>query len=287
VKGIILAGGAGTRLAPLTQVVSKQLLPVYDKPMVYYPISTLMQAGIRDMLVIATPIDRPHFERLLGDGSQWGVTLTYATQPRPEGIAQALIIGADFVGDDQVALILGDNIFYGEGLTERLKAAAGRKSGATLFAYEVDDPKRYGVVEIAENGQAVSIEEKPPQPKSSWAVTGLYLYDARATGFAGELTPSAREELEITDLNNIYLSGGELFVEKLGRGFAWFDAGTIESLADTANFVRAIELRQRTKLNCPEEVAYTNGWIDRNAVENAAERYRGSSYADYLLSILD
>ena len=286
-KGIILAGGSGTRLYPLTKVTSKQLLPIYDKPMIYYPLSVLMQAGIRDILIISTPDDTPRFEALLGDGAHFGVNLSYAVQPSPDGLAQAFIIGADFIGDDCAAMILGDNIFHGHGLKERVREAASRTKGATVFGYYVDDPERFGIVEFDENGKAISIEEKPAKPKSNYCVTGLYFYDNRVVEYAKNLKPSARGELEITDLNRIYLENGELSVELLGQGFTWLDTGTHESLVDATNFVRTIETHQHRKIACIEEIAYDNGWISRDQLTEIYEIYKKNQYGAYLKDILD
>jgi glucose-1-phosphate thymidylyltransferase len=286
-KGIILAGGSGTRLYPITQGLSKQLLPVYDKPMVYYPLSTLMLAGIRDILVITTSEDRSQFMRLLGDGSQWGIRLRYAEQPKPEGIAQAFLIGADFIGSDRVALVLGDNIFFGHGLQEMLKVAAGRDKGATIFAYQVRDPERYGVVSFDDAGKPVRIQEKPNDGRSNWAITGLYFFDNDVIPYATAVKPSGRGELEITDVHNAYLSTGALRVEKMGRGFAWLDTGTFDSLIDAASFVQTLEQRQGLKIACPEEIAYRMGFIGRSRVLELAQSLRKSGYGDYLLHILE
>ncbi len=289
-KGIILAGGSGTRLYPLTKVTSKQLLPIYDKPMIYYPMSVLMSAGIRDILIISTPQDTPRFQELLGDGHHFGVELSYAVQPSPDGLAQAFVIGADFIGDDTVAMILGDNIFSGHGLRKRLKAAvenAEQGRGATVFGYYVDDPERFGIVEFDAAGRAVSIEEKPAKPKSNYCVTGLYFYDNRVVSYARELKPSARGELEITDLNRIYLEKGALNVELLGQGFTWLDTGTHESLVDATNFVKTVETHQHRKIACLEEIAYRNGWISREDVLRVYEELKKNQYGQYLKDVLD
>lgn len=289
-KGIILAGGSGTRLYPLTKVTSKQLLPIYDKPMIYYPMSVLMSAGIRDILIISTPQDTPRFQDLLGDGSQFGVKLSYAIQPSPDGLAQAFIIGADFIGNDTVAMVLGDNIFSGHGLNERLRAAvenAETGKGATVFGYYVDDPERFGIVEFDAQGRAVSIEEKPAKPKSNYCVTGLYFYDNRVVEYARNLKPSTRGELEITDLNRIYLEQGELNVELLGQGFTWLDTGTHESLVDATNFVKTMEQHQHRKIACLEEIAYLNGWITKEDVLRVYEVLKKNQYGQYLKDVLD
>ena len=289
-KGIVLAGGSGTRLYPLTMVTSKQLLPIYDKPMIYYPLSVLMNAGIRDILIISTPQDTPRFEALLGDGHQFGVQLTYKVQPSPDGLAQAFIIGEEFIGDDSVAMVLGDNIFFGHGLNKRLKAAvenAETGKGATVFGYYVDDPERFGIVEFDKDGKAVSIEEKPEVPKSNYCVTGLYFYDNKVVEYAKGLTPSARGELEITDLNRIYLENNALNVELLGQVFTWLDTGTHESLVDATNFVKTVETHQHRKIACLEEIAYLNGWISKEDVMAVYEVLKKNQYGQYLKDVLD
>ena len=286
-KGIILAGGSGTRLYPLTKVTSKQLLPIYDKPMIYYPLSVLMNAGIRDILIISTPEDTPRFKALLDDGAQFGVHLHYAVQPSPDGLARAFIIGADFIGNDSVAMILGDNIFHGQGLKKRLRAASAKEKGATVFGYYVDDPERFGIVEFDQKGKAVSIEEKPAKPKSNYCVTGLYFYDNRVVEYAKNLKPSARGELEITDLNRIYLENGELDVTLLGQGFTWLDTGTHESLVEATNFVKTIESHQHRKIACLEEIAWLNGWISKEQVLKTYEVLKKNQYGQYLKDVLD
>lgn len=289
-KGIILAGGSGTRLYPLTTVTSKQLLPIYDKPMIYYPLSVLMNAGIRDILIISTPQDTPRFQELLKDGSQFGIHLSYAVQPSPDGLAQAFIIGADFIGDDSVAMVLGDNIFAGHGLKKRLEAAVKKVeagNGATVFGYYVDDPERFGIVEFDSEGKAISIEEKPEHPKSNYCVTGLYFYDNHVVEYAKNLKPSARGELEITDLNRIYLEQGALHVELLGQGFTWLDTGTHESLVDATNFIKTMETHQHRKIGCLEEIAYLNGWISKDEVLKVYEVLKQNQYGQYLKDVLD
>ena len=288
-KGIILAGGAGTRLYPLTMVTSKQLLPVYDKPMIYYPLSTLMLAGIQDILIISTPTDTPRFEALLGDGSQFGLHLQYAVQPSPDGLAQAFMIGEEFIGDDVCAMVLGDNIFYGNGFSRILReAVANAEQGrATIFGYYVNDPERFGIVEFDENGKVISVEEKPQHPKSNYCITGLYFYDNRVVDMAKRVKPSARGELEITTLNDMYLQDGSLDVKLLGRGFAWLDTGTMDSLVDAADFVRMVEKRQSIKISAPEEIAYKNGWIDKDTLLASAQRYGKSPYGEHLKRVAE
>lgn len=286
-KGIILAGGSGTRLYPLTMVTSKQLLPVYDKPMIYYPLSTLMLAGIRDILIISTPTDLPNFERLLGDGSSYGINLSYAVQPSPDGLAQAFIIGEKFIDGDSCAMVLGDNIFYGGGLTKHLREAAVREKGATVFGYYVEDPERFGIVEFDKNGKAISIEEKPKNPKSNYCVTGLYFYDNRVTELVKKVKPSKRGELEITDLNKLYLEDGSLNVVTLSRGYAWLDTGTMDSLAEATEFVKVVENRQGVMVSAVEEIAYVNGWIDKEKLLESAQKYGKSPYGEHLKRVAD
>ena len=286
-KGIILAGGSGTRLYPLTQVTSKQLLPIYDKPMIYYPLSILMNAGIKEILIISTPTDTPRFHELLGDGSQFGISLQYKVQPSPDGLAQAFLLGEEFIDGDSCAMVLGDNIFHGHGLAKRLRAAAEKETGATVFGYYVDDPERFGVVEFDQDGKAISIEEKPTQPKSNYAVTGLYFYDNRVVEYAKTIKPSARGELEITDLNRIYLENGDLEVTLLGQGFTWLDTGTHESLVDATNFVHTVETHSHRKIACLEEIAYLNGWISKDELLKAYELYQKNQYGKYLKDVLE
>lgn len=286
-KGIVLAGGSGTRLYPLTMVTSKQLLPIYDKPMVYYPLSTLMLAGIKEILIISTPVDLPNFIKLLGDGSQFGIELSYAEQPSPDGLAQAFIIGEDFIGDDSCALVLGDNIFYGSNFRKILNEAVENKSRATVFGYFVEDPERFGVVEFDENGKVLSVEEKPEAPKSNYAITGLYFYDNRVVKYAKELKPSPRGELEITDLNRVYLENGDLDVKLLGRGFAWLDTGTMDSLVEAADFVQMVEKRQGIKISALEEIAYRNNWISKEKLLESAKKYGKSPYGEHLTKVAD
>lgn len=286
-KGIILAGGSGTRLYPLTMITSKQLLPIYDKPMIYYPLSTLMLAGIKDILIISTPTDLPNFKKLLGDGSQYGVKLTYKEQPSPDGLAQAFILGEEFIGDDDVAMVLGDNIFYGNGFGKVLQQAVNNKGRATVFGYYVEDPERFGIVEFDENGKVLSVEEKPENPKSNYALTGLYFYDNRVVEYAKNLKPSARGELEITDLNRIYLENNDLDVQLLGRGYAWLDTGTMDSLLEAGEFVSMIEKRQGIKISAPEEIAFLKGWISKEQLLQAAEKYGKSTYGQHLKKVAE
>lgn len=286
-KGIILAGGSGTRLYPLTMVTSKQLLPVYDKPMVYYPLSTLMLAGIKDILIISTPTDLPNFERLLGDGSQYGIRLSYKVQPSPDGLAQAFLLGEEFIGDDCCAMVLGDNIFYGNGFTRLLRQAVkdAEEGKASIFGYYVNDPERFGIVEFDENGRAISVEEKPAHPKSNYCITGLYFYDNRVVKYAKQIKPSARGELEITDLNRLYLEDGTLNVQLMGRGYAWLDTGTMDSLVDASDFVRMIQNRQGIEISAPEEIAFVNGWISKETLMESAQRYGKSPYGEHLKKV--
>lgn len=286
-KGIILAGGSGTRLYPLTMVTSKQLLPVYDKPMIFYPLSTLMLAGIKDILIISTPQDLPNFKKLLGNGSHYGINLSYAEQPSPDGLAQAFLIGEEFIGNDSCAMILGDNIFYGAGLSKHLREAESKKVGATIFGYYVNDPERFGIVEFDSNGKAISIEEKPENPKSNYCVTGLYFYDNRVVDFAKKVKPSKRGELEITDLNKMYLEDGNLNVVTLGRGYAWLDTGTMDSLAEATEFIKVIETRQGIQIASLEEIAYLNKWIDKETLLESAKKYGKSNYGQYLLKVAE
>ena len=286
-KGIILAGGSGTRLYPLTEVTSKQLLPIYDKPMIYYPLSVLMNAGIRDILIISTPQDLPRFKDLLKDGSAYGINLSYKEQLAPNGLAKAFIIGEDFIGNDNCAMVLGDNIFFGENFTNRLKEASNKKTGATIFGYYVDDPERFGIVEFDKDGKAISIEEKPEKPKSNYCVTGLYFYDNEVVKYAKSLKPSKRGELEITDLNRIYLEKGDLNVVLLGKGFTWLDTGTHESLVDATNFVRTVETHEHRKIACLEEIAYLNNWIDKNKMQESINKYKKNQYEKYLQDVID
>ena len=286
-KGIILAGGSGTRLYPLTMVTSKQLLPVYDKPMIYYPLSTLMRAGIREILIISTPADLPNFERLLGDGSRYGISLSYAVQPSPDGLAQAFLIGEEFISGDSCAMVLGDNIFYGSGLKAHLREAAAKTNGATIFGYYVEDPERFGIVEFDKDGKAISIEEKPKNPKSNYCVTGLYFYDNRVVDFAKQIKPSARGELEITDLNRMYLEDGSLNVITLGHGYAWLDTGTMDSLSEASEFVKVVEKRQGIQISAIEEIAYVNGWINKEQLLESANRYGKSPYGEHLKKVAD
>ena len=288
-KGIILAGGSGTRLYPLTMVTSKQLLPVYDKPMIYYPLSTLMLAGIKDILIISTPHDLPNFERLLGDGSQYGIQLSYKEQPSPDGLAQAFLIGEEFIGDEPCAMVLGDNIFYGNGFSKLLREAVTNSNAgkATIFGYYVNDPERFGIVEFDENGKVISVEEKPQQPKSNYCITGLYFYDKRVVEYAKQVKPSKRGELEITDLNRIYLEDGSLNVKLLGRGFAWLDTGTMDSLVEASDFVKMVQVRQGIEISAPEEIAYINGWIDKEKLLESALRYGKSPYGEHLKRVAE